>query len=80
VLRTSGAGRARAILVCTADRATTDRIVTLAQEEFPQARLYVRAYDRGHTLDLIKRDVAFEVRETFDAALAMGRAALEGLD
>ena len=80
VLRTSGAGRARAILVCTADRATTDRIVTLAQEEFPQAKLYVRAYDRGHTLDLIKRDVAFEVRETFHGALAMGHAALEGLD
>ena len=38
-------------LVVPSDAA--DRIVELAKHEFPQARLYVRSFDRGHSLRLI---------------------------
>ncbi|MBI0433855.1 monovalent cation:proton antiporter-2 (CPA2) family protein [Roseomonas sp. KE0001] len=79
VLRTSGAGRARAILVCVDNRQAADHIVTLAREEFPQAKLFVRSYDRGHSLDLIRQGVDYEIRETFESAMAMGAAALAGL-
>jgi voltage-gated potassium channel Kch len=47
--------------------------------EFPGMKLYVRSYDRRHTLELIGKGVDFELRETFESAVAFGRAALEGL-
>ena len=54
-------------------------IVDLINEQFPDTKLYVRSYDRTHTLDLIKKGVNFELRETLELALSFGRAALEGL-
>jgi voltage-gated potassium channel Kch len=42
-------------------------------------KLYVRSYDRRHTLQLIAKDVDFSVRETFESALVLGRKALETL-
>ena len=55
VLRTSGAGKADAILVCIDQPELADRIVALAKHQFPQAQLYVRSFDRGHALRLIQR-------------------------
>jgi voltage-gated potassium channel Kch len=66
-------------VVATDGRETTDRIVDLIQAEFPNARLFVRAFDRGHTLSLKARNVEFEIRETYESALAFGRATLIGL-
>lgn len=76
ILHASGAGEAEAILVCVDDRAAANRIVELVQSEFPLAKLFVRAYDRGHALDLVERSVTFHIRETFESAIAFGRAAL----
>ena len=66
VLRAAGAGRARLIAICTNDRATTTRIFDLTRAEFPAAKLYVRSYDRGHTLELLDKGVTYELRETFE--------------
>lgn len=79
VLRAAGAGRVPLIAVCVDNRETATRIVDLVNEQFPDTRLYVRSYDRGHALELIKKGVNFELRETFESALSFGRAALEGL-
>ena len=79
VLRASGAGRADAILVCVDDATAADRIVELAKHEFPHARLYVRSFDRGHTLRLVQAGVEFQVRETFESAIAFGEQVLKGL-
>ena len=79
VLRASGAAEAEAILVCVDKPETTDRIVELCQAEFPQARLFARAYDRGHALRLIQAGVDDQVRETFESALAFSRQVLVGL-
>ncbi len=78
-LRASGADRAEAILVCVDKQEAADKIVELCQSEFPQAKLYVRAYDRGHVLRLVKAGVEYQIRETFESALAFGQAVLEGL-
>ena len=56
-----------------------DRIVELVQHEFPLVKLFVRAWDRGHAIDLIHKDVAFQIRDTFESALVFGEAALRGL-
>ena len=78
VLRAAGAEKARIIAVCTNDRQTTDHIVDLVASEFPNAQLYVRSYDRGHALELLERPGLWQIRETFESALVMGRALLEG--
>lgn len=79
VLRAAGAGSAKIVAVCTDDRAATDKIVAIVKEEFPLAKLLVRSYDRGHTLDLIGAGVDYEIRETFESAMAFGEAALVAL-
>jgi glutathione-regulated potassium-efflux system protein KefB len=79
VLRASGAAEAEAILVCVDKPETADRIVELCKAEFPLAKLFVRAFDRGHSLRLIKAGVEYHIRETFESALAFGRAVLISL-
>jgi voltage-gated potassium channel Kch len=79
VLRAAGAERVKLIAVCVGNRDAASRIVDLVNEQFPDTKLYVRAYDRGHSLELIAKGVNFELRETFESALSFGRAALEGL-
>jgi glutathione-regulated potassium-efflux system protein KefB len=79
VLRAAGAGRVPLIAVCVNDRQIATQIVDVVNEQFPDTKLYVRSYDRTHTLELIKKGVNFELRETLESALSFGRAALEGL-
>jgi glutathione-regulated potassium-efflux system protein KefB len=79
VLRTSGAGRAEAVLVCVDVPATANRIVELVKSEFPLAKLFVRAYDRTHTLHLIKEGVDYQIRETLESAMIFGEEALKAL-
>ncbi|MGE3866429.1 MAG: monovalent cation:proton antiporter-2 (CPA2) family protein, partial [Hyphomonadaceae bacterium] len=76
VLHASGAGSAEAILVCVDKQETADRIVELVKTEFPHAKLFVRAFDRGHALRLIKAGVDFQIRETFESAMTFARQAL----
>jgi monovalent cation:proton antiporter-2 (CPA2) family protein len=79
VLRAAGAERARIICVCVERKESTTRIVELCRTAFPLAKLYVRAYDRVHALELVEHGAHFQVRETFESAIAFGRAALEEL-
>jgi glutathione-regulated potassium-efflux system protein KefB len=79
VLRASGAARADAILVCSDKPEVVDRIVAVVKHEFPLARLYVRSFDRGHSLRLIAAGVDYQIRETFESAMSFGEQVLEGL-
>ena len=79
VLRAAGIERAKIVAVCTHKREITDRIVDLVQADYPNARIYARAYDRVHTLSLRARGVDYEARETFESGLLFGRKTLEGL-
>lgn len=79
VLRAAGGDRVRLIAVCVEKQDVADHIVDIAKAEFPDVSLYVRSYDRRHTLDLIAKGVDFELRETYESALLFGRRALQGL-
>lgn len=79
VLEAAGIRSAKLVAVCTRERETTDRIVDLIQREYPDVKLYVRAYDRTHTLQLRARGVDYEIRETFESGLMFGRRTLEAL-
>jgi monovalent cation:proton antiporter-2 (CPA2) family protein len=79
VLRAAGADKASLVAVCVDAQASADRIVDLVRAEFPAAALFVRSFDRRHTLRLLGRGVDYEVRETFESALAFGGRVLERL-
>jgi glutathione-regulated potassium-efflux system protein KefB len=79
VLRVAGAGEARLIAICIDNREAASRIVDLVQAQFPAAKLYVRSFDRRHTLQLLAKGVDFELRETYESALVFGRKTLEAL-
>ncbi|GJD29301.1 Glutathione-regulated potassium-efflux system protein KefC [Methylobacterium adhaesivum] len=79
VLRAAGIGRAELLCVCVDEPEAALKIVDIVHEEFATVRTYVRAYDRMHAVELMNRDVDFQLRETVDSALAFGRATLEGL-
>jgi glutathione-regulated potassium-efflux system protein KefB len=80
VLRASGAGRAEGILVCVDKPDAADKIVALCKSEFPQAKLFVRAFDRGHVHRLIKAGVDYQVREVFESALSFSAAVMRELE
>jgi glutathione-regulated potassium-efflux system protein KefB len=79
VLRAAGAVDARLVAICVNDRETASRIVDLVLADFPGTKLYVRSFDRRHSLQLIGKGVDFELRETYESALVFGRKTLEGL-
>lgn len=79
VLQASGAAKAEAIIVCVDKREAADKIVAVAQSAFPLTKLFVRAFDRGHAMDLIRKNVDVQVRETFESAMRFGELALRQL-
>ncbi|QKV19208.1 monovalent cation:proton antiporter-2 (CPA2) family protein [Oricola thermophila] len=79
VLEAAGIKRAKIVAVCTQKKEITDKIVDLVQSEYPNAKLFVRSYDRAHTLELRARGVDYEMRETFKSGLEFGKKTLEAL-
>ena len=79
VLHASGAAHARAILVCVDKKEATTRIVELAKREFPLIPILARSYDRQHAIELIRHGVDYQMRETFESAMAFSSAALRQL-
>ncbi len=72
VLQAAGAGSADAVLICVDDKVAATRIAELVRDEFPMAKIMARAYDRGHAIELVKAGVNYQLRETFESALAFG--------
>ena len=79
ILHASGAGQARVILICVDDRRTVSAIADLTRHEFPNAAVLARSYDRGHSMELIRAGVDFEIRETVESAFRMGAEGLRQL-
>ncbi len=79
VLISAGIRNCRLVCVSTHSPEITNRIVDLIVSEFPEKPIYVRAYDRAHTLQLMDRPVKFHTRETFESALVLGAEMLHGL-
>jgi CPA2 family monovalent cation:H+ antiporter-2 len=77
VLRAAGIEKAKIVAVCTQHRSTTDEVVELIRHEYPDIQLYVRSYDRGHSLELLVQNNVWQIRETFESALIMGGKLLE---
>jgi len=79
VLRAAGAEKAEMICVCTDEPEIVEKIAEIIHENFPNARSFVRAYDRIHAVKLLKIGIDYQLRETFESAIVFGRSALEEL-
>ncbi len=76
ILHAAGAGTADLILICVNDAKAATAIAELCRDEFPQAKVMARSFDRGHSIALRKAGVEFELRETFESALMFGGEAI----
>jgi glutathione-regulated potassium-efflux system protein KefB len=74
ILHAAGAGTADIALICIDKPAEATRIANLLRDEFPMVKVMARAFDRGHALELIKAGVQYQLRETFESALAFSAA------
>ena len=79
VLRSAGAAEARIIAICVGNRDIANSIVALTRDNFPVAKVFVRAYDRIHAIDLLERGADYQIRETLESALSFGGAAIAEL-
>ncbi|PVB63070.1 monovalent cation:proton antiporter-2 (CPA2) family protein [Labrenzia sp. 011] len=79
VLAAAGAGKAALVAMCIENDKVMAKAIDLVREGFPEALIFCRATDRAHVLDLTRRGVDFQIRETFESSVVFGRAALEAL-
>ncbi len=79
ILHAAGAANASLVIVAVDNAEATTKIVEVIKHAFPLVPVVARAYDRQHALALVKAGVDFQMRETFESALAMAGAALDRL-
>jgi glutathione-regulated potassium-efflux system ancillary protein KefC len=79
LLHAAGAGRAKLLVVAIDDPETSVRLVESVREHFPHLPLVARARNVSHWQKLRSLGVEVVERETFEAAVALGRASLEQL-
>ena len=79
LLRQAGAADARAVLFCIDGDQANAALMASVKEQFPDAAILVRAFDRRGVVSLSGAPVDFVVRELFESAISMARKALETL-
>ena len=79
LLRQAGGEHAELICFCIDGDQLTPDLIESVHHAFPQAAVYVRAYDRRAVVRLKPTPARFIVREVLESAVKMARAALEGL-
>ena len=79
LLRQAGAAEAELICFCMDGDQVTPEMLEGVHEAFPDARIYVRAYDRRALVKLKAAPAEFVVREVYESAVKMARLAMEKL-
>ena len=80
LLRQAGASEADLILFCIDGDQISVELVEGIHEAFPDATIYVRAYDRRAVIRLKGSPVRYVVREVLESAVKMARLALDDLE
>ncbi len=79
LLRQAGADEAQLIAFCIDRDQAEPALMEAVHEAFPNAAIYVRAFDRRSVIALHGSPVNYVMREMLESAVAMGRLALENL-
>lgn len=76
VLRSAGAAQAKLLVLTMSNTETINQAIELVRREFPNLKIYVRAYDRGHAMHLIDNKIDGFARDTFSSALELAKDVL----
>ncbi len=76
ILHAAGAASADLVVIATDKAETTTKIAEVMKHEYPLVPVLARAFDRGHAIELMSKGVDYQIRETFESAIAMGREAV----
>jgi glutathione-regulated potassium-efflux system protein KefB len=79
VLRAAGAADAQLLVFCQDGTGVDDHSIDAIRAEFPALTILARAHDRRHMLTLMKSDVDFIIRETFESGVTLGKETLKRL-
>lgn len=79
MLRQAGAGEAQLILFCLDGDKIEPELVEAVHESFPNASIFVRAYDRRALLKLRDTPATGVVREVLESAIVMARKAMDAV-
>ncbi|MGL5837784.1 MAG: cation:proton antiporter [Sphingorhabdus sp.] len=79
LLHRAGADEACAIFFCMDDREVSAESLMPVRETFPQAKLFVRAYDRRQAIELMAEKSLNITRELFESSIQMAEDALAAL-
>jgi glutathione-regulated potassium-efflux system ancillary protein KefC len=79
LLEAAGIAKAKLLINAIDDQEESLELVDVVRERFPQLTILARARNVSHYYELMERGVEIIERETFEAALALGRRALEAL-
>lgn len=80
LLREAGADEAELLLFCQDGNIFDADQLEPIRHAFPEAQIFVRAFDRRHALAIGSASVDGVYREVFESAVSMARDALEKLD
>ncbi|HEY9092078.1 monovalent cation:proton antiporter-2 (CPA2) family protein [Parasphingorhabdus sp.] len=80
LLRGAGADKCSAIVFCMEGAKLKAETLEFIGMNFPHLKLYVRAYDRIHLLEVKKAGIAGAKRDVFESAIHLARQTLTGLD
>jgi monovalent cation:proton antiporter-2 (CPA2) family protein len=76
LLEAAGARQAKIMVIAIDDREKITELVKIARAEFPDLKLFVRAYDRTHAGELLKLGVEYVYREMFGSSMDLAKDAL----
>jgi len=72
LLEAAGIENAKALIITMGDRDQINKLVDLAQTQYPHLKLIVRAVDVAHSLELRNKNVDAQRQETFESAIELG--------
>jgi glutathione-regulated potassium-efflux system protein KefB len=79
LLHRAGADEASALFFCIDDKGLTADSLAPVRETFPNAQIFVRAFDRSQAIKLMDDDGLYVVREVFESSVRLATDALIAL-
>lgn len=80
LLRSAGAEKCAAIVFCIDDRQFDSATLDVISSAFPDVKIFVRAFDRVHLLDIKKSNISGAKREVFESAIHLAKQAMVAID
>jgi monovalent cation:proton antiporter-2 (CPA2) family protein len=79
LLEAAGAKEAKILIVAIDDREKIKELIEIAKHNYPNLKIFARAYDRSHAHEILNAKVDHVYREVFGSSMDLARDALVAL-